>query len=383
MDYVTLCTDAPRSFALGTGLGILAVACGKCSIVVNTADPKLDATVPLRLWQALIGNSGQRKSKVMDLGVGLLQRTGEQFLLPDDASVEAWHDTFAEQPISLMHQEELSTLLDAQSRSYSNGLQGWMLKLWSGTPKDRKTKAGGTVAIERPRLNILGAIPPDVFFRKTKALDWRSGFLPRFLYWGGVREEWAPVGLCAPLIEKALSEQLRCVYFKSEGTIVIPAQVTVSLFKWFFDEVESKSSHYLEDTFAGLLRLQEIGYVIAALIALSRITRPVSAKAAQRLVVNQADMDATVNILRLCKRTIESISSRANQDVTAVNEESIIQYVSSQSQGVTIENVVNTLRMSYRQARAHLNDLALNQRVTVSSAPSQGRGRPKSLYKIA
>jgi hypothetical protein len=350
---------------------------------VNTADPKLDATVPLRLWQALIGHSGQRKSKVMDLGVGLLQRTGHSFLLPDDASVEAWHDTFAEQPISLMHQEELSGLLEAQSRSYSMGLQSWMLKLWSGTPKDRKTKAGGSIVIERPRLNILGAIPPDVFFRKTKALDWRSGFLPRFLYWGGMREEWAPVGLSAPLAEKALAEQLRCVHFKSEGTIVIPAQVTLSLFKWFFDEIECKANAFLEDTYAGLLRLQEIGYVVAALIAMSRITKPVPANHTQRLVVCQSDMDATVNILRLCKRTIESISSRANQDVIAVNEDSIIQFVRSHSAGVTIENVVNELRLSYRQARAHLNDLSLNQLLTVSNAPSQGRGRPKSLYKIA
>jgi hypothetical protein len=159
--------------------------------------------------------------------------------------------------------------------------------------------------------------------------------------------------------------------------------VTLSLFKWFFDEIECKSNVFLEDTYAGLLRLQEIGYVVAALIAMSRITKPVPANHAGRLIVCQSDMDATVHILRLCKRTIESISSRANQDVIAVNEDSIVQFIRSKSAGVTVEDVVNGLRMSYRQARAHLNDLSLNQQLTVSNAPTQGRGRPKSLYKLA
>ena len=381
IDYVSLCTDAPKSFALGTGLGILAVACGRCNVVVKSSDPSLEARLPIRLWQALLGNSGQRKSKVMDLGVGLLQRTDNPFLLPDDGSVEAWHDSMVDQPISLMHQDELSGLFDAQQRSYTSTLQSWMLKLWSGTPKDRKTKVGGVKLIQRPRLNILGAIPPDVFIKKSKPLDWRSGFLPRFLYWGGSREEWAPTCLNAPKQELSLADQLKYIHFKSDGDIVIPSLIANILSDWFYETIERHSSEFLEDTYAGLLRLQEIGYIIAALVAMSRVMTVVSAGASKRLIVEKADMLTTVNILNLCKNTIEILSGKANRDVTATAELTLEDLLDANPSGLTIAEAADKLGMSKQMVRIHLNVLVSSQIVTVSSRPSSRPGRPVNIYK--
>lgn len=383
IDYVELCTDAPRVFALGTGLGILAVACGKCNVVVKSSDPKLESILPIRLWQALLGTSGQRKSKVMDLGVGLLQRTNHTFLLPDDGSVEAWHDEMVEQPISLMYQEELSGLFDAQQRSYSNGLQSWMLKLWSGTDKDRKTKGGGIKSIVRPRLNVLGAIPPDVFLKKTRSTDWRSGYLPRFLYWGGAREEWADNCYNAPKQELFLSEQLKQVHFNSDGNIIIPHLISKMLSEWFYDTIESKREDFLEDTYAGLLRLQEVGHIIAALVALSRSMRIVSKVSSTRLLVLESDMSVAIKILNLCKKTIESISSRANKDGVSVIEESIVDLLIGNSAGLTAREVVSKLPMSYDAASKHLKSLATAGIVSVTFRPGPSRGRPSNVYKYS
>ena len=381
IDYVELCTDAPRVFALGTGLGILAVACGKCNVVVKSSDSNLESILPIRLWQALLGKSGQRKSKVMDLGVGLLQRTNHSFLLPDDGSVEAWHDEMVEQPISLMYQEELSGLFDAQQRSYSLGLQSWMLKLWSGTDKDRKTKGGGIKSIVKPRLNILGAIPPDIFLKKTKSADWRSGFLPRFLYWGGAREEWSDNCYSAPKQELFLSEQLKHVHFNSDGDIVIPNMVGRILSEWFYETIELKSEVYLEDTYAGLLRFQEMGYVIAALVAMSRSMMVVSKTASKRLIVLESDMLTTIKILNLCKKTIESISSRANIDAVSAVEESIVELLNMNPDGLTTKEVSTRLHLSVKEVSAQLKSLATNQIITLTSRPGLGRGRPFNVYK--
>lgn len=382
LDYVNLCTDASSAFALGTGLGILATACGKCDLVVLDENG-LDNTMPIRLWQALVGNSGQRKSKVLDLGIGLLRHTGYDILLPDDASVEAWHDTVVDQPVSLLYQEELSGLFEAQQRSYSTGLQSWLLKLWGGTPKERKTKSGGSKRIERPRLNILGAIPPDVFFGKTGSLDWRSGFLPRFLYWGGVREEWSPYVCSAPRQEMALAELLRCVHFKSDGEIVIPSESTKLLSDWFYTEVEQQSTDLLEDTYAGLLRLQEAGYVVAALVAMSRATKIVRLGPGRRFVVELSDMKTAIQILNLCKLTIESISGRANQDAISRSEESIVYYLTRQSEAVTVREITKSLRLSYKECRQHLLNLVACQVVTSEVVKTGTRGRPSTVFKIS
>lgn len=381
IDYVSLCTDAPKSFALGTGLGILAVACGRCNVVVKSSDPNLESRLPIRLWQALLGNSGQRKSKVMDLGIGLLERTNNSFLLPDDGSVEAWHDTMVDQPICLMHQDELSGLFDAQQRSYTSTLQSWMLKIWSGTPKDRKTKGGGIKLVQRPRLNILGAIPPDVFIKKSKPLDWRSGFLPRFLYWGGAREEWAPNCLNAPKQELSLSDQLKYIHFKSDGDIIIPSLINNILSDWFYETIERHSSEFLEDTYAGLLRLQEIGYVIAALVAMSRTMVVVSSGNAKRLVIEQSDMLTTVRILNVCKRTIESLSSKANMDATATTELTIEDLLNINPDGLTAKEVAVKAGMSLQSARKHLTVLVESQVLTLSRKPSTRPGNPAYIYK--
>lgn len=381
IDYVSLCTDAPKSFALGTGLGILAVACGRCNVIVKSADPNLELQVPIRLWQALIGNSGQRKSKVMDLGVGLLQRTNNDFRLPDDGSVEAWHDTMVDQPISLMHQEELSGLFDAQQRSYSNSLQSWLLSLWSGTPKDRKTKTGGVKIIERPRLNILGAIPPEVFLKKTKTLDWKSGFLPRFLYWGGVREEWASMSLNAPKQELSLSDQLKYTHFNSDGDIVIPNLVNNILSEWFFETIEAHSSEFSEDVYAGLLRLQETGYVIAALIAMSRSMTIVSRNVSKRLIVHKDDMLATVSILNLCRKTVEALATKANKSNASLAESSLEELLNANPEGLTIKEVSSRLNMGYQEVRKHLMELVAAEQVTVSRSTSLKKGRPSSVFK--
>jgi hypothetical protein len=381
IDYVSLCTDAPKSFALGTGLGILAVACGRCKVIVKSPDPNLELQVPIRLWQALIGNSGQRKSKVMDLGVGLLQLTNNDFRLPDDGSVEAWHDTMVDQPISLMHQEELSGLFDAQQRSYSNSLQSWLLSLWSGVPKDRKTKGGGNKTIERPRLNILGAIPPEIFLKKTKTSDWKSGFLPRFLYWGGSREEWAPMSMNAPKQEVVLADQLKYIHFNSDGDIVIPNLVSGILSDWFFETIEAHSNEFSEDVYAGLLRLQETGYVIAAMIAMSRSMSIVSKTASKRLIVHKDDMTTTVSILNLCKKTVEALANKANKSIASLAESSLEELLNANPEGLTIKEVSSRLNMGYQEARRHLLELAAAEQVVITRRISPKAGRPSSVYK--
>lgn len=387
LDYVTVCTDAPSSFALGTGLGILAVAAGKCQVVVTSSNSSMKGVLPIRLWQALIGNSGARKSKVMELGVGLLQRAGTQFLLPDDASVEAWHDTLAEQPTSLLYQEELSGLLDAAQRSYGIGLQSWLLKMWGGTPKDRKTKGGGLKTVERPRLSILGAIPPDVFQKKTQQGDWRSGFLPRFIYWGGTREEWSEVPCVAPLQEDALAKQLQYTFLPSCGDICLSGEVARIITDWFFKEIEAKSTTYSEDTYSALLRLQEAGYIITALVAFSQIHQPIKDNAASRLLAKESDALVAIKILQLCKNTIEIMCSYSHKDEMALDEQLIIETLRQTSKiavdGTTVTEMAARLGMSIRKTRSLMNELVVNQMLIAQPILGKTFGRPLLGYKLA
>jgi hypothetical protein len=347
----------------------------------------MKGVLPVRLWQALIGNSGARKSKVMELGVGLLQRAGTQFLLPDDASVEAWHDTLVDQPTSLLYQEELSGLLDAAQRSYGVGLQSWLLKMWGGTPKDRKTKGGGLKTVERPRLSILGAIPPDIFQKKTQQGDWRSGFLPRFIYWGGAREDWSEVPCVAPLQEDALAKQLQYTFLPSCGDICLSGEVTKIITDWFFKEIEDKSDSYSEDAYSALLRLQEAGYILTALVAFSQIHQPLKDNAASRLLAKESDALVAVKILQLCKNTIEVMCGYSHKDEMALDEQLIVETLSRSAKtapnGLTVAEIANILGMAVKKVRSLLQDLVISQILVSQTIPKEGPGRPSLGYKLA
>jgi hypothetical protein len=382
IDYVSLCTDAPSSFALGTGLGILAVACGRCTIVIKGDSPGLEHTAPIRLWQALLGSSGQRKSKVMDLGINILQKTGYKTLLPDDGSMEALHDTMIDNPITLLNKEELSSLFSTKKRSYSANMPEYFLKLWSGNTTDRTTKGGGLKTIERPRLNILGAIPPSTFFEKTTPEDWNSGFLARFLYWGGVREEWADQCMSVPRKEACLAEQLKCVHFESDADVVIPNLVNRFLSNWIFESVESVSDNFPDNVYSALTRLQEAGQVIASLLAMSRVTTALKSGTGQRHIVAQEDMEAAIRVLNLCRRSIESIGGRANKTQTSVSEDRIVNYLRSNSDGFHTSNLVNKLGMSHSILTQHLNNLIKSDIVTSYRKKLVGAGRPRIMYKL-
>lgn len=381
LEYVGICTDAPQSFALGTGFGILATACGQCDLVIQKEGGR-SATRPIRLWQALVGNSGQRKSKVMDLGIGLLQLTGSRFLLPCDGSIEALHDTLAEQPISLWAHEELSNVLDAQIRGYTQGLQSYLLSIWSGTPRDRKTKAGGFIDIQRPRLNILGAIPPEVFFEKTKNLDWKSGFLPRFIFWGGLREEWQDDGISVPSMEKVLAQTLQYVHIKSDGQIIIPPDVGKILSRWFFENIESHATGMIEDTYAGLLRLQENGQTFAGLIAASRVSRSIKSGVGGNVVVSESDMNSAVKLLNLLKRTIECVSGKANETKDMAEENAVVEILKTRPEGYTLSEIRENMKTSYTKIRTLIAELMAAQIVTMDVRSAKGRGQPARLFRL-
>jgi len=319
-DYLTSMTDvtdAPAIFHLGTGVTILAAAAANCDIIVEHGDGRV-YEVSMQMWSCGVAPSGDRKSKAMEMGVRMLTRARASsdepdVLLPVDGSLEAWHDTMAEGTNNvLLYRDEMAYLFDQSKRGYSEGTKSWLMTLYSGAshtrvirPRQGEGNQVRRITIERPRLSILGGIPPDTFKDKTGRGDWKSGFLARMVFWPSSRQSYQPLPVTDHKAEMNLAKWLNRVPVRSRGKIVIPADLVHIITTWIYDEVEAKRQTMPGEVFSHLVRYQDLGFRLAALYAMSRTTKPLAAAGAV-LRVQQEDME-------LARDTLQVLSGSAHK----------------------------------------------------------------------
>lgn len=380
LDYASLCTDAPPVYHLGTAFSILATAAGKADIMtVDEQGRCLDS--PIRMWTAIVGNSGQRKSQAMDLGIDLLDAAGIEHRLPDDASVEAWHDALSARPVAMLQKDELSGLFDARARSYSQGLTSWMLSLWQGRDKDRLTKADGTVWVRRPRLNILGGIPPEVLEKKTTRADWSSGFLPRFVFWQGKRMEWSETWCSHPDLQRPLAHWLQAVPFRSVNRIEIPYTILKPINDWFFMNIEAQQDRINDNLYSALTRLQEKAILFAGLLHISTLQQPsFGGKSAGSSVTDPRVSTIILGIVRILKQVVEGIFGLTAPDRETKDEQDIISIIQSSTHPLTRTELAKKVDYSNTTLHKKLTKLVEIGMLGVQNVSSKKSGRPQLAY---
>lgn len=308
VQYGCRATDAPTIYHYATACSILSQTLSHADIRVYTeAGEKRgnyhELTTPL--WTAVIGHSGDRKSFAMSLGTRILFRAaGRDMLLPTDGSLEGWVDFMAENPNTLVYREELSTLFVQSRKSYLEGLKDLFLTLHSGELYSRRLSQRGKrgsgkgeepqedsggrsarsakngddasqdlskVVIERPRLSILGAIPPEVFRSRGDRLDWSSGFFARFFFAPGIRTREKDFPEREDRAELELAKWLSTVPRKVQGYIHIPPNATEIIMRWYKKHISPLRFSVQDSAFSHFSRHQELAVRLTALIAVSAL----------------------------------------------------------------------------------------------------------------
>jgi hypothetical protein len=170
----------------------------------------------------------------------------------------------------------------------------------------RKTLSRQETVIKRPRLSILGGIPPAVFSEKTTKSDWRSGFLARFIYFGGRRETWNPMHSSGH--SGKYTNWLAKVALRSEGPIFLSAANADPLLDWVYEQIEKQRGNHRPEVESALQRLQSVGYKLAAAYEMSLLDRSFGlGTSEQRITVSQNSVEAILPILTMLKRTTEHL----------------------------------------------------------------------------
>lgn len=409
IDYMTVCTDAPSIYHLGACLSLLSCASCFCEVQQMTDYGKNEQ--PMILWIALIGYSGDRKSTAMEGAKNLLSRfrmatPEKRAILPAEGSMEALHDTLCESPNVLMYRDELAQLFDARRKSYMSGMTSWLLELYSGQDRPRVTKSkqgGGNgngdngsssrapdegdpgpasgnneMIIKRPRVNILGGIPPDTFKSKATKGDWSSGFLARFKFFGGKRLDWKLSQVRDEAVETELARWLHKVPWESRGKVVLYNDINKRIGEWIYDNVELPRQRELtnQDMFSQLMRLQEFGCRVAALYAMSRQKKPQLADGG-KIKVDHSDVDRVLCLLEALKRSSMSLFEGTVATVENSEEQEILDWLKTQDVPPSYRQTSKAFpAISSRKVKVHIMTLIEKGLVSVSRTKPKGPGRP-------
>lgn len=230
LQYARTLTAAPVSYHLATGLSIIAGAIGSNVTFVGGGGTEHWPN----LYVCILGPTGFHKTTAIRIGCRLLKRAAPGTIAPNEFSREQFLTNLQRNPSAVLEIDEFSTLLSQMERSYQAGLKEMLTDLYD--PHDEYTRtlrgekgAGEVIRIIRPALTILAGSNVDWLVSHLTAVDFRSGFMPRFLLWpGSVREPEPPDGMLTKgdlLTENRLVKQLAAIaqQKRAEATFSKPA----------------------------------------------------------------------------------------------------------------------------------------------------------------
>jgi hypothetical protein len=372
-------TDAPAIYHLAGVFTTAVAALSQCDLCVG--DLARPQKVSMAMWSAVIGESGDRKSSALERSVYSFKQSMLDRMAPTDASVEAWHDSLSIQPNSLYYRDELSGLFDAARRTYSPTFRSWLLETWTGNELVRKTITHKESIITRPRLSILGGIPPSVFAEKTTKGDWRSGFLARFIYWGGKRQRWNPFPRGCE--SGKYTRWINSVAKQSSGIIWIPEKNAQPLVDWIHVNVELARGQHRPEIESTFQRLQETGYKLAAILEMSKYDRPVAiGEKKQILDVKIDSIVAMLPMLAMLKRTVEYVFADSSIEKETMEENRIIKLF-GENESFTRREICEQTGLSARKVNSLVESLVTNDQLCVEkgSVTSLAGGRPSLRFK--
>jgi hypothetical protein len=217
-----------------------------------------------------------------------------------------------------------------------------------------------------------------VLQQNTSREDWRSGFLPRFLFWGARIQEYMKRPSVDLKKQQQLGARLSKYILGRQLQVVINETLADMMSEWCHAEVDMRSSMYPDELYASLIRLQSKGYQLAALYTLARLDYEV--KDGTPIECEEEDMIHALRIIRRMKISTVELFARVGGTDEATMEHTILACV-KEHPGCTTTMVASTVGISIKLARSILLTLCQNGIIREEAMKfKQGRGRSTVTY---
>ncbi|MHB8143988.1 MAG: DUF3987 domain-containing protein [Thermoleophilia bacterium] len=189
-DLMTGATDAPKIFAIISGLCALAIAAGN-RVWIGEGSRRIYPN----LYAVILSPSGDgRKSTSVD-PVHRIFRSDcwkNDFLLPRDTSVQSMHRDLVEMPERAIVASEFKATLDTFSQKYNEGGLSTLTTLFDENEIEISRVQEAKKRAEKVALTILGASTTEWLLEALRPDDYKAGLWVRFLFCLAHRTEFFP-----------------------------------------------------------------------------------------------------------------------------------------------------------------------------------------------
>ena len=376
MGYTEKCTHAPLWFQLGATLAVLITACAGRELRVTRKDGAY-SYIPMNFWPIIIGRSGDGKDAAVKPAMRVLTKAAPQYVLASDFTPEALQSALSEGTgIGVIWKSELSHLFRAGKKSYSSDLIEYLLTMYNGTLHTRATRKDGTVSVMRPRVSLIGNIPPDVLTQEVSRSMWSSGLIPRITPFAALRTRWLEIETHDPDKETDYAGWVKQFCVEPRGAIVIPPHAARSINEWYFKEIECRRHEYPPDVFSALQRLQKKALRIAAVIAVSESRT--AATGVLMVMPNHTAM--ALEIIKLIKKSTLGVFKLTSSGAGAAKEEQVLDLIRDHP-GITVPELGEIVGLSRYMLRPIVIELAKDDDIEVIPvAASEQGGVKKGLF---
>ena len=177
-DLVTQMTGSPREFnQLGALVTVATAIQRKARLRMAFGDiyPNIFACI-------VAPSSVYHKTSSLSRVRTILSRAFmEDLLLADQVTPEGLVKQLSRRPEGLVLRDEIGTLFASHRVKYLATLKQDLTRLYDNEPW-RKELSNESITVERPYLNLFGATTPSRFYDSVSMMDWRDGFIVRWLF---------------------------------------------------------------------------------------------------------------------------------------------------------------------------------------------------------
>jgi hypothetical protein len=350
LDYQKSVTDTPLWYHVGSLLAMVSTAASDLTWVVTVKDSRAVRNIPSILYVITVGYSGSRKTESNHRAVDILYRASEVSggqwrgsLGPDDITEEALHKHLSEHPNTLLFKEELSHLFASGTKSYMASMMSYLTGLYSGNPKSRKTMSGGHIQVNKPRLNILGAIPPATLAEMGRG-HWSSGYLARYMFFGAHPERNIRMPYNDEKTEEHFAKWLQEVVIASAGRVKVDVKVLEPILEWYENRHALMDKNVIDDDELMSLtaRFGDHAIKTSFVACLCRQTNKIDSER-QAIWMEPEDVQFGLDVIKLLAQSEVALFHRMHEDPDYAICDKIIGIV-AENQGIYRHELMNRIR---------------------------------------
>jgi hypothetical protein len=352
--YQESVTDTPLWYHVGSLLAMVSTAASDLNWVVTIKDSRATRNIPSILYVITVGYSGSRKTEANHRAVDILYRATDTVggsdaskwkgaLGPDDITEEALHNHLSEHPNTLLFKEELSHLFASGTKSYMASMMSYLTGLYSGNPKSRKTMSGGHIQVTKPRLNILGAIPPATLAEMGRG-HWASGYLARYMFFGAHPERNIKMPRNDAITEENFAKWLQEVIIRSSGRVKVDLSVLDPILEWYANRHALMDKNVIDDDELMSLtaRFSDHAIKTSFVACLCRQTNKIDSER-QSIWVEPEDVKFGLDTIQLLAQSEVALFHRMHEDPDYAISDKIIGIV-SENQGIYRHELMRKIR---------------------------------------